>query len=274
MPYLMESPTEACRLAAKSDLTSTIEQLRTASFDTLAAEARCCDVGTGTGIAAQAMLAIKKRSSLRGSVHLFDCSLQRLGAAKRSCRETASCRVTVAPVCGDVMQLPCKDDMYDYTFCRFVFEYLQDTQQALRELIRITRPGGMVVVGDLDYNCLTHFPIDPLLLTQLREIVEELERLGLFDPFAGRKLYSLFQQAGLDSIQMHVTAHHVLYGSIDRRDVLNWEAKVEAIVQLARSGSLALSFNVDSFSEAFAKHLRSGSTFIYTPLIIAVGKRP
>lgn len=52
---------------------------------------------------------------------------------------------------GDVTRLPCSDGEFDLALAVTVFCFLSEEQRraTARELVRVTRPGGRVVVGDL-----------------------------------------------------------------------------------------------------------------------------
>lgn len=47
---------------------------------------------------------------------------------------------------GDAMKLPFRDDVFDTVTISFGLRNVQDTDSALRELYRVTKPGGQVVI--------------------------------------------------------------------------------------------------------------------------------
>ncbi|TPQ18601.1 class I SAM-dependent methyltransferase [Streptomyces sporangiiformans] len=86
-------------------------------------------------------------------------------AAERMRRHPSRCAVDVRQ--GDVLGLPYEDDTFDAVWCANTTQYLDDDELAcaLRELSRVVRPGGIVVVKDLDASLITVRPADPFLLT-------------------------------------------------------------------------------------------------------------
>lgn len=50
-----------------------------------------------------------------------------------------------ADMTGDIHRLPFADDAFDLTFTQAVFEHVAQPFEAARELIRVTRPGGLIV---------------------------------------------------------------------------------------------------------------------------------
>ncbi len=54
---------------------------------------------------------------------------------------------------GDASKLPLADETVDSAFCVMVLHFLENPGQAVRELCRVTRPGGAVILVDLvDHN--------------------------------------------------------------------------------------------------------------------------
>ncbi|MFF9474700.1 demethylmenaquinone methyltransferase [Streptomyces roseolus] len=52
---------------------------------------------------------------------------------------------------GDGTRLPFRDDVFDAVTISFGLRNIQDTEQALRELYRVTKPGGRVVICEFSH---------------------------------------------------------------------------------------------------------------------------
>jgi SAM-dependent methyltransferase len=50
---------------------------------------------------------------------------------------------------ADVLALPFEDDRFDATICESVLAFVGDKQQAIREMVRVTRPGGHVGLSEM-----------------------------------------------------------------------------------------------------------------------------
>jgi ubiquinone/menaquinone biosynthesis C-methylase UbiE len=93
---------------------------------------RALDVGTGSGAAARALVA---RGALVAATDLAHGML----ADRRSERPPAAV--------GDITRIPFRTSAFDVAVAAFVVNHLDDPTAALRELARVCRPGGVVLVS-------------------------------------------------------------------------------------------------------------------------------
>jgi ubiquinone/menaquinone biosynthesis C-methylase UbiE len=270
--YLMESETEAKRLLIKSDHQKTAEQLTATGILALEEGARVIDAGSGIGHVAEVMGGLLKRNIKLHQITLLDSSKQRLSEAKQ--RLGADQMINYQYLPCDLTQIPLPSESVDYIFCRFVFEYLADPQAVFDELYRIVKPGGKLVVGDLDYNCMTHYPLNPKLEEDLFGVVRILQENNLLDPHAGRKLYSFFHRAQLIDVKVHFYAHHLFYGKLSDADEFNWLAKLDRLIEHQKNGTIQFDFDLMGFKDLFLDFLKSPGRFSYTPLILVEGRKP
>ena len=63
-------------------------------------------------------------------------------------------------------------------------------------MTRVCKPGGTVLLQDLDGQLLWHYPEDAEVQQTAEKVVAALAATG-FDPFVGRKLFWLAKKAGL-----------------------------------------------------------------------------
>ncbi|WP_166866832.1 class I SAM-dependent methyltransferase [Salinibacterium sp. ZJ70] len=97
---------------------------------------------------------------------------------------------------ADIHALPYDDATFDVTHAHQVLQHVADPVQALRELARVTKPGGVVAVRDSDYAGFCWWPALPPLDSWLR-LYRSLARRNGGEPDAGRRLLSWARQAGL-----------------------------------------------------------------------------
>lgn len=106
---------------------------------------------------------------------------------------------TVDFATGDVHALDFPDDTFDVVHAHQVLQHVGDPVTALREMRRVTRPGGVVAVRDSDYAAFTWFPQLPEL-TEWLDLYEKVARGNGGEPDAGRRLLSWAHAAGFTDV--------------------------------------------------------------------------
>jgi SAM-dependent methyltransferase len=102
-------------------------------------------------------------------------------------------------VTSDVHALDLPDDTFDVVHAHQVLQHVADPVQALREMRRVCKPGGIVAARDADYAGFTWFPQLPPLDRWLA-LYSAAARANGGEPDAGRRLLSWAQHAGFDDI--------------------------------------------------------------------------
>ncbi|MEQ9438763.1 MAG: class I SAM-dependent methyltransferase [Cyclobacteriaceae bacterium] len=114
---------------------------------------------------------------------------------------------------GDAQNIPLEDGQMDLTFCQTLLIHVPDPVQVIREMKRITRPGGWLV-GFEPNNLVSHFMFDTyadieydvsdmLEMMEVRLRCEQGKRiLGEGFNSLGDVIPDLFKQAGLTDIQV------------------------------------------------------------------------
>lgn len=54
---------------------------------------------------------------------------------------------------ADVLALPFESDRFDSTICESVLAFVGDKQRAIREMVRVTKPGGYVGLNEMFLQC-------------------------------------------------------------------------------------------------------------------------
>jgi ubiquinone/menaquinone biosynthesis C-methylase UbiE len=105
---------------------------------------RVLEVGPGTGYYT---LPVAEWLGPEGRLDVFDLQQEMLDHTMRRAAEAGI--ANMAPTQGDATNLPYEDDSFDGAYLAAVLGEIPDHQAALRELARVIKPEGRVVVGEL-----------------------------------------------------------------------------------------------------------------------------
>jgi ubiquinone/menaquinone biosynthesis C-methylase UbiE len=105
---------------------------------------RVLEVGPGTGYYT---LHVAEWITPGGTLDIFDVQQEMLEHTMRLASERAL--ANVRPVCGDARALPYVEGAFDAAYLVTVLGEIPDQETALRELCRVLRPHGRLVVGEL-----------------------------------------------------------------------------------------------------------------------------
>lgn len=114
----------------------------------------------------------------------------------------------------DVHALSFADDSFDVVHAHQVLQHVADPVQALREMRRVTVPGGIVAARDADYAGFLWFPLLPELDRWL-DLYRRAARANGGEPDAGRRLLAWARAAGFDDVT--VTASTWCYATPEER---------------------------------------------------------
>ncbi|MFI6638060.1 class I SAM-dependent methyltransferase [Streptomyces sp. NPDC050504] len=117
---------------------------------------------------------------------------------------------------ADVHALDYPDDSFDVVHAHQVLQHVGDPVRALREMRRVTRPGGLVAVRDSDYGAFTWTPASPVLDEWLA-LYRRVARANGGEPDAGRALKSWALRAGFAEGDITATASAWCFSTPDER---------------------------------------------------------
>jgi len=105
---------------------------------------RILEIGPGTGYYT---LDLAERGGAEGTGEIFDLQKEMLDHTIRRARERGLWNVS--PTQGDAQNLPYEDDSIDAAILVATLGEIPDQDAALREVARVLRPGGRLIVGEL-----------------------------------------------------------------------------------------------------------------------------
>jgi ubiquinone/menaquinone biosynthesis C-methylase UbiE len=209
------------------------------------------DVGCGTGVLTGELA---RRS--RGEVTGIDLDPAMVAYARQHAPEVRFEQ-------GDALDLPYPDGQFDVACCHFLLLWVADAEQAVREMARVTRKGGcLLICAEPDYGARVDWPDLPIAEWQ----VDGLRRQGA-DPLIGRKLRHLLAAAGLRG-RVDILAS-IWDGEALRE---NFEAEWAWIARDA-SGFVPAE-ELDRVREQARAAIEAGTRLVCVPLFNALARKP
>ena len=210
---------------------------------------RVLDVGCGTGV-----LTGELARRTRGEVTGLDIDPAMIALAREHAPHVRFEE-------GDALDLPYPEAHMDVVACHFLLLWVADPERAVREMARVTRPGGCVLIcAEPDYGGRVDWPELPLREWQSAG----LRRQGA-DPQLGRRLRQLLVDAGLHA---DVGVLPSLWDADDLRENFEFEW-----AWLARDVGQAVDGATFAGVKAQARAaVEAGTRLVYLPIFYALGR--
>ncbi len=259
--YIMESEGESIRLDLKTN-PKIIEEL--AIWAGIRPGMRIADLACGSGKTTSCLNNLVQPG---GSATGIDISPKRIDYAK-----THYLAESVDFITRDIRKPFDKIGLFDFVWVRFVLEHnLANSFDIVKNASSLLKPGGIMCLVDLDYNCLSHYGLSSRLEKTLNGVMSFLEKHANFDPYVGRKLYSYLYDLEYEQIDVRIDAHHCIFGEIKETDAFNWIKKVEIAAKNSGYGFDEYEDKFEGFLAEFKESFFDPRRFTYTPLIVCKG---
>jgi SAM-dependent methyltransferase len=155
---------------------------------------------------------------------------------------------------GNIYKLPFADETFDVTFCHQVLIHIGTPWDALREMLRVTKRGGIVAAREGDYETECVWPELPEL-RKFHKLMAGLMSAGGGTPTAGRQLLSWALKAGVERSQITLSYCTSSYHTPSDRKIC---CKFHYSTLLLVAAIMAL-IAVFSLAQGLCDQLRGGS---------------
>lgn len=216
---------------------------------------RILDVGCGTGALETEFL-----EYTRAQVYGIDIDVN---ALMYSHRHTSAAFYVLA----DANEMPFSPSSFDVCLCHFFFLWIRAPQSVFAEMVRVTRPGGSILIlAEPDYGGRIDYPTDLEIIGDWQR--DSLQTQGA-DPLIGRKIASLFSTEGVSLVEFGVIGGRWVRG-FDRS---SWEMEWQTIthdLELLDEKEL-----IDSLAAVKERDLDAylrGERVLFVPTFYAWGK--
>ena len=215
-----------------------------------------------------------------GKITAFDLSAENVEVIQRRLGEWhLPCLVDVVE--GTVVDLPFESDAFDAVWCANTSQFLSDEEldQALLEYRRVTRPGGLVAVKEIDGGGNALRTMHPEYLWRMHD------RFKSWEHFRGSwrswNLQRFLERAGLVDVwsQNTLIEHRAPLREVERRSLSNFWSNVFAVraVELTRQAGVEgeeLRFWIDLRDDTPNSILNDPDFYSTEGQILAVGRVP
>jgi SAM-dependent methyltransferase len=209
------------------------------------------DVGCGTGVITEEMA-----TRCKGQVIGVDVDPAMIAFAQDR-GDRAEYRV------GDAHQLDFPDGHFDVVACHFLLMWVSNANLAVREMARVTKPGGAVLAcAEPDYGGRIDYPEE---LPLARWQAEALRREGA-DPFIGRKLPAFFTWVGL-------SANVGVIPSLWDDEALRAEFEAEWALMEPTLAGMVDEDELQRYKRMDWQAMEDGQRLIFVPIFYAVGRK-
>lgn len=224
---------------------------------------RCLDVGCGIGAVT---LRMAEAVHPEGRVTGIDFDARCIGLAQLEAEQLG---LKVEFRTGSASDLADRSE-YDLVFSRFLLTHLPEPERALESMVLAARPGGVVVVEDIQFT--GHFSHPPCpAFDRYVALYQDVVRHKGGDPNIGPRLLGMLLDAGLTDVELEVIQPSYWYGPGKQIAAVTMEHIREAVVTAGLASEAEVTSVVDEI-KSFADDPR---TLLSLPRIFQVwGTRP
>ncbi len=227
----------------------------------LAPGQRVLDIGCGLGAD---VLALADAVAPGGEVVGLDASRTMIDEARARARARAS-GPPVSFVQGDAHRLDLPDGSFDRCRADKTFQHLPDPRRALAEMIRVTQPGGRILIVEPDHESRIFDSPYPAVSRRFFD----WRNATLRQPGIAHRLYAMFKEFGLGDIAVEpLTQVTTDYEEI--RPV----AQLEGGIRLAQQYGAVTEQEADGWIAALDEAVRAGRFFHAMTYFVTTGRKP
>lgn len=170
---------------------------------------------------------------------------------------------------ASIVETGLPDDSFDFAIARLLFRHLPDAVAAAKEVRRVLKPGGQLVVIDADSE-LIGITDPPILEYQaLREKGQQIQTTRGTNRKIGRQLWRILKEAGFQNLDLEAVISH----SDDRGiEAFKHTLDVGLALPAVKLGLLSEQ-DIESLVAAGEKFLASPNAFILVLWLMACGEK-
>jgi ubiquinone/menaquinone biosynthesis C-methylase UbiE len=194
---------------------------------------RCLDVGCGGG---DVTLELARRVGPHGRVIGADIDETKLDLARQEAAAQRIGNVEFRPI--DI-RTQSFEERFDLVYARFLLTHLADPAHALAVFYRMLRPGGLLIVEDIDLKGIFVWP-ETAAFRRYHELFYAVMHKRGGDPDIGPRLPIMLADAGFEQVDLHVVQPMATQGEAKLINPLTLENLADAILHDGLASRLEL----------------------------------
>jgi ubiquinone/menaquinone biosynthesis C-methylase UbiE len=104
---------------------------------------------------------------------------------------------------GNIYALELPENAFDFVYARFIFQHLEKPQLALKNILRVLKPDGILCVLDIDDNWTSFAPESDAFVKFIRKSGAGQKRKG-GNRLIGSQLFGLLSKAGFQNVSTQI----------------------------------------------------------------------
>jgi 2-polyprenyl-3-methyl-5-hydroxy-6-metoxy-1,4-benzoquinol methylase len=232
----------------------------------LAEGMRVLDVGCGAG---DVSLLARDYVGASGSVLGIDRSAESVALARRRAASAGLHNLSFEESTLEALRV---QGPFDALVGRLILLYLPQPAEALKQLARLVRPGGLVIFQEMDMATGRSLPALPLFQRVSNWVSTTFQRAGV-DTEMGSRLFEIYRRAGLPAPQL-LSAARAVGG--DCPELCAWLAgTLASLLPLAEKLGVATrdEVQIDTLASRLGAELVAGGGAVHTPVFVGAWAR-
>lgn len=224
------------------------------------------DVGCGAG---DVSLLARDFVGARGSVLGVDRSAESVALARRRVLSAGLHNLSFEESSLEALR---ERGPFDALVGRLILLYLPQPAEALKQLARLVRPGGLVIFQEMDMSTGRSLPVLPLVQRAGQWISTTFQRAGV-DTEMGSRLYETYRRAGLPGPQL-LSAARAMGG--DCPELCAWLAgTLASLLPLAEKLGVATpeEVQIDTLASRLCAEIVAGGGSVHAPVFVGAWAR-
>lgn len=226
---------------------------------------RVADIGCGTG---PVSLWLAGQVGSKGRVDAVDVDASQLVIARKRIEATTLAEVNFHEQSVYELDLPL--GAYDLVFSRFLLCHLQRPEDALQRMFDILKPGGHLVIVDIDMPSMFTIPSSDVY-TEIIDLCLKGGKARGVDYQTGLRLPAMFSKVGFEQIELELA--QPIYRTGANKQL--WEQTFRNASPSLIAGGIATQAQVDVLFERMAQFAADETTWIaQVRAPVVTGRKP